>query len=312
MFTHAGAAAVAAILLMAPSLAPTPEPTSTTTEAETSGKRSIRNVESAPPRPIRVLQMNLCNSGLARHCWDKKPGAPQNRAGATMQVAAAEIARIKPTAVTINEICSGDLEGFKQKIGFKGDSFFTVLEGAPGSRTPKKCGQPGKPSKGGDYGSAILTKEPLREPYSEFRLEKAFDTQRNDREVRVMGCRKMPWATVCTAQLHAVPSQESDEDYLRSVQVTADQCFQLSREARRFAGDGPLIIAGDLNLRWNKPHEQNALNLCGKGLIRKGDGNRQHVISGKTFGEPQTEPWPDTSEPDTVWTDHPLFYVDLT
>ncbi|MFE0156171.1 endonuclease/exonuclease/phosphatase family protein [Nonomuraea sp. NPDC059007] len=294
-------------------LVATPPPTlSATTEAETRGKRNVGTAESAPPRPIRVLQMNLCNSGLADHCWNKKPGEPEERAAKIMQVAATEIARIKPTVVTINEICSGDLEGFKQKIGFKGDSFFTVLKGAAGSRTPLKCGQPGNPSKGGDYGSAILTREPLSEPHSEFRLEKALDAQQNDSEVRVMGCRKMPWATVCTAQLHAVPSGEDHVDYLRSVRVTAEQCLQFSREAMQFAGDGPLIIAGDLNLRWDKPREQDALNLCGLGFTRKGDGGRQHVISGKAFGQPQTDPWPDTSEPDTVWTDHPLFYVDLT
>ncbi|HKD98184.1 MAG TPA: hypothetical protein VKB69_11335, partial [Micromonosporaceae bacterium] len=51
---------------------------------------------SRSPADLRALQMNLCDSGIARDCYT---------AGRAVTEAAAKIATVAPDIVTLNEIC---------------------------------------------------------------------------------------------------------------------------------------------------------------------------------------------------------------
>lgn len=271
---------------------------------------------AAVPTP-RVLQMNLCNSGLAAHCWDDKPGSNETRAALTMKKAVEVIEKVDPDIVTLNEVCEDDLEydgGLKEAIGFQGDSFFAEhkLDPETGKGGPYTCG--GERNGGGDYGSAILTRDPLPEPYSEHRFEKLFYAQYDGAsEQRVMGCRKMTGFTACTGQLN---NMKGDEDYNARRNVTRGQCAELVGRAGDFAAGQPVIVAGDLNLHWSseKPDEQRALRDCidvdhdgNADYTRKSDGGVQQVITTGSFGEDGTH-----VEDMGDWTDHPALWADLT
>ncbi|MBB5083858.1 hypothetical protein [Nonomuraea endophytica] len=253
---------------------------------------------AAPDPHVRVLQMNLCNSGHAA-CWADKPKAPnQDPAKETINQAVIKINDLatKPHAITLNEICSDDLNGLKERIGFQGDSFFQVYKGDK----PYECG--GGRNGGGIYGSAILTREPLRKPYSTYRFEKLFAAQyTGSDEQRVMGCRKMPWGTVCTAHTNQL---KKGAEYIHRLKVTGEQCVELMTEAVAFADGAPLIVAGDLNLEWNALAEQEKLRECAVGHTRRSDGGKQHVITTKTFVETGVSDMSD-------WTDHPTFWAKL-
>lgn len=245
----------------------------------------------AAARPVRVLQFNLCNSGHAP-CWGEKPGPDSTRAARTMSkvVSVFKSLNPRPSVVVMNEVCSSDLASMKIRLGLDGDSFFTVYKNS----AKYTCG--GSRNGGGSYGSAILTEAPLRKPYSAYRLEKRFTKQDGSSERRVMGCRKEPAFTVCTGHLS-----------VSTVAVAEAQCRELMSGGRKLAGRGPLIVSGDLNLRWNKPAEQAALKRClGSGYTRKSDGNRQHVIardSGHGFVRTGTISMGSYSDHDAFWAD---------
>ncbi|MFI6499568.1 endonuclease/exonuclease/phosphatase family protein [Nonomuraea typhae] len=257
------------------------------------GAPSAAAEENGAESTVRVLQMNLCNSGFAG-CWAGKPGDDARKAERTIARAVEEILRVKPQVVTLNEICSDDLKGLKERIRFQGDSFFKVYKGDD----PYRCG--GKRGGGGIYGSAILTREPLRKPYSTYRFERVLTVQYDRKERRVMGCRKMPWGTVCTAHTNQI----KDDDYRKRLTVTGAQCREVMREARRFAGTGPIIVAGDLNLDGDKSDQRAKLDECTAGYASRSDGGVQHVITTKRFaGTGSTDMSP--------WTDHDSFWANL-
>ncbi|MFI6396289.1 endonuclease/exonuclease/phosphatase family protein [Nonomuraea sp. NPDC050547] len=114
-----------------------------------------------------------------------------------------------------------------------------------------------------------------------------------------MGCRKMRSFTVCGTHLGFVTSEK--------------QCTQLLQTANTWASRGPLIISGDMNLRWDNDDEQRKLKNCMRnvpGFTRKSDGNRQHVFT-------RNGGWGflATGATGTVsmgpWSDHDAFWADL-
>ena len=86
---------------------------------------------------VRVLQMNLCNSGLAG-CYT----------GRSVAVAAAVMRAQDPDVVTLNEVCRGDADVLAR--GFGAATFRPVPDRRTGAATRCRNGEP--------YGIAILTR----------------------------------------------------------------------------------------------------------------------------------------------------------
>lgn len=269
----------------------------------------------AAPHTLRVIQMNLCNSGSA-HCFTKKRDHYGNIgddriAKKTMAWAVKRVHSLAtpPDVITLNEICGKDLTGLKKKLGYKGvtyrgDSFFPVRSKHGGAL---KC----KSSRGSTrYGSAIITKAALPKPYATHRDYLKYDSQwPYVAERRTMGCRKMSGFTVCTTQLLNI-AKHGGPDSRR--QYTEAQCLQMIERAQKFAGRDPLIIAGDLNLKWSKktPADQASLRRCLKAstryVTRKSDGDVQHVITTMHVAKVAAKASP-------KWiTDHPTLWVKAT
>ena len=272
---------------------------------------------AAPPQPLTVYQMNLCNSGSAP-CFQLKRdyyGADgsglrdETIAARTMEQAVVQIQSLKtpPDIITLNEICEQDLNGLKQVLAYHGDSFFPVMS-SDGDALP--C----EPTRGSTrYGSAILTKDPMPTPWSEHRLFHEFTEDNQDpgvTERRSMGCRKMTGFTACTGQLLNLDDHTDPDDPARP--YTEAQCKELVGEAETFADGQPLIIAGDLNLRWtdDSPDDQQSLQNCldeseNGNLTRKSDGDVQHVITTMDFADVGVKESPEW------FTDHPALWAKL-
>lgn len=294
---------------------------------------------------VRVLQLNLCNSGMA-HCFTEgkhdlldhdhdpdalysehlaerypkaleKHGLDAALAEDTVTEAVQKIKGLKalPDVITLNEVCEQDvaggldLESLKSQIGYAGDSFFPV-ENKDGDA--QQCaGSRG----GGDYGSAILTKEALDTPYPTHRLSRVYDEENQYSgadERRSMGCRKMPWATVCTTQLNNLAEPDKPE-YDETLDATEAQCKQFMEEATDLADGQPVVLAGDLNLRWNHEDQKQRLKTCiGTGndalesgsYTRKSDDDLQHVVTTGSFVA-------DVGTSDFRLSDHPTLWAKL-
>jgi hypothetical protein len=173
---------------------------------------------TAAARPYSVLQMNLCLSGLAgclRH-----PEA--------IREATRVIDRRRPSAVTLNEVCSGDIARIARRTGYH-RRFATVMYGGE----PLPCRNPrGR----GLFGNAVLTRARITHA-----VHRAFRAQSVDPEQRRWLCvgtaRRV---TVCTTHLSA-------RSELRW--AGRQQCAELARVLAARARRGPTIAAGDVNQR---------------------------------------------------------------
>jgi hypothetical protein len=161
---------------------------------------------------LRVLQMNLCNSGLA--------GCYTGRAVAT----AADVIRAQdPDVITLNEVCRSDAAVLAR--GFGASTFRPVLDSRTGGATRCRNGE--------SYGIAILTRGdesgvtgdtyPMQNPA--------------DPEQRAWLCLDTADFSACTTHLDAT-----------SAAVARAQCRYLLDTvlpARRSS----VVLGGDLNLR---------------------------------------------------------------
>jgi endonuclease/exonuclease/phosphatase (EEP) superfamily protein YafD len=166
---------------------------------------------AARTEDLRVLQMNLCNSGLA--------GCYTGRSVAT----AADVIRAQaPDVVTVNEVCQADVA----VLARGGPSAFrAVLDSRTGGAT--RC------RNGDAYGIAILTRRPVSRVTGG-----TYATQNpNDPEQRAWLCVDTGDISACTTHLDA-----------RSTAVARSQCRYLLGTVLP-AMRSPVVLAGDLNLR---------------------------------------------------------------
>ena len=161
---------------------------------------------------VRVLQMNLCNSGLA--------GCYTGRAVAT----AADVIRAQnPDVVTLNEVCRSDAATLAR--GYGAASFRPVPDRRTGGATRCRNGE--------QYGIAILTRG------DESQVTGGTYPMQNpaDPEQRAWLCLDTADFSACTTHLDAT-----------SATVARAQCRYLLGTvlpARRT----PVVLGGDLNLR---------------------------------------------------------------
>jgi endonuclease/exonuclease/phosphatase family metal-dependent hydrolase len=236
--------------------------------------------------PVRVLQLNLCNSGIAA-CYS---------GGRSIEEGAAVIGDQVPDLVTLNEVCDGDMPALERALaravpGGKAVSAFQAARDR-GTGEGYRC------ANGQQYGIGIVSRWRLVPGSSpEAGIYPVQDLE--DPEERAWLCLDVaaaPTVGVCTTHL-AYTDRE----------VTVGQCKYLFDTviAERRARDGvPLVMSGDMNI---KSGDRQALASClPADAAVADDGDVQRVVATPEFVV-------DTSQPIElrVFTEHPGLLVTL-
>jgi hypothetical protein len=237
-------------------------------------------------QPLRVLQMNLCDSGIAG-CYT----------GRSVTEAAAVIRADAPDLVTLNEVCRDDVYALHQTLVdvYRGDTVVWAFRAAADRRTAGafRCrnGQP--------YGIGLLVHIPA--PYRRYTTYSGIypiqDT--GDPEERAWLC------------VHAATDFYACTTHLASSSATVAfaQCGYLLDTiipaVRRRGGYQPTVLGGDLNLRYGGSPD--VRSCVPSSYLRKDDGGVQQILvtpdftvsSSRSIGMDGT-------------TDHPALLVALT
>ncbi|HEY8471669.1 MAG TPA: endonuclease/exonuclease/phosphatase family protein [Natronosporangium sp.] len=232
------------------------------------GSRAAGGAPEGPGRPVRalpveVLQMNLCNSGIAG-CYT----------GRSVATAAEVIREQRPDVVALNEICEPDLAALRPAMAeaFPGATVLATFQPAYDRRTASdfQCGN------GSRYGVGLLLRVPA--PYQGHITYGGLfpDQDPNDPEERAWACLRAEGAFyACTTHL-AYTSND----------VALTQCRYLFGTAIPAAHDGdgylPTVVAADLNLPASGPVSVRSCLPAGYRL--EGDGAVQHVVATNDFG----------------------------
>jgi hypothetical protein len=237
--------------------------------AEVSGEVSEEALEAAPADsiagvlpsryPFWVLQLNLCNSGLAG-CY---------KGGQSVPEAAAKIQSNAPDVVTLNEICENDVAPLRNALAavYTGGTVVSAFQPAwhRANNAPYKC------KNGYSYGIGIVAHIPA--PYTGHTtyggIYPSQDTSSN--EMRAWLC------------LYASDSYYACTTHLASTSgtIALNQCKYLMNTAipsvRAAGGYRPTVIGADLNLKYGgSPDAQSCVPA---GYYRKGDGSVQHIMA---------------------------------
>jgi endonuclease/exonuclease/phosphatase family metal-dependent hydrolase len=216
-----------------------------------------------PATPVRLLQLNLCSSGIAG-CYT----------GRSTAQAAAVIRAEVPDLVTMNEACQDDVATLERALDgvVPGGGAVSAFQPARDGRT----GQPYRCRNGQQYGNGVVSRWPSVPGTSAGGgIYPAQDAE--DPEQRAWLCLDVaagPAITVCTTHL-AYTKRE----------VAAAQCRYLfdTVVGRIRARDGavPVVVGGDLNLGSGDGPELKACLPAGSALVD--DGGEQHVVATPEF-----------------------------
>ncbi|MDP9842410.1 endonuclease/exonuclease/phosphatase family protein [Streptosporangium lutulentum] len=200
---------------------------------------------AAAAQEYRVLQLNLCHSGVNTSCYN---GA------AVIQEARDVITAKQPQAVTLNEICRADVAQLAPSMG-NGYSMFAPAVRADG--TPVRC------TDGDEYGNGMIFRATGATGFSG-----VYGAQDSGSEKRVYVCAEFPDLTACATHLSTTGT------------VAMAQCkAAVSMLLGRGAATKPTFLAGDFNLRYAPLFGQNVQNCNSAPFFRKGDGDVQHVFA---------------------------------
>ena len=244
--------------------------------------------QSAPTisKPLQILQMNLCDSGIAR-CYT----------GRSVAEAAGVIRTDRPDVVTLNEVCREDVDTLEHALDGVSDGVVVSAFKAANDRLTRdvyhcRNGQP--------YGIGLLVHVPTA--YRGYLTYSGiYPTQDlNDPEERAWLC------------LDAIGSFYACTTHLANTSATVAlaQCAYLLHTAipdvrARNAGYEPTVLGGDLNLALAGPHD---VRPCvPSGYVRRGDGGVQYVLATIDFSLTS-----DRSIGMNGTTDHPGLLVALT
>ncbi|SCL13985.1 Endonuclease/Exonuclease/phosphatase family protein [Micromonospora nigra] len=206
---------------------------------------------------LRVLQMNLCNSGRA-DCYT----------GRSVTEAASVIRAEEPDLVTLNEVCQDDVTALERVFAVVHRSAVVSAFAAAGDRpsgdvTRCRNGQP--------YGVGLLTSIPA--PYRGHTVHRGIHPTQDvdDPEERAWLCLHVAGVVnACTTHLAAFSST-----------VALAQCVHLLGTVvpaiRRSAGYAPTVLGGDLNLRLGGQPDVRA--CVPPGHLRVDDGAVQHIVT---------------------------------
>ncbi|MFD1149315.1 endonuclease/exonuclease/phosphatase family protein [Saccharothrix hoggarensis] len=234
---------------------------------------------AAAATAFKVLQMNLCNSGVAG-CY---------QGGRAVGEAVAMIQRRLPDVVSVNEVCLSDLPRLTAAVGASAQYRFAFVRNRS-TNSDYQCTD-GR----GAYGSGIIVKEGVRTGG-----HGTYSAQDGGNEIRAWAC-----------ALSAVRGFTACTTHLSTTGTTAlAQCRELVPGivlAHDPTGSPTTrhVVVGDLNLRYSPGSATNAQNCVPSGWFRKGDGDVQHVIA-------RTLTFVSTQEFAMYRTDHPAFVVNHT
>ncbi len=238
------------------------------------------------PKPLQILQMNLCDSGIAR-CYT----------GRSVAEAAGVIRADRPDVVTLNEVCRDDVDTLEQALDGVSDG---VVVSAFKAANDRLTGDVYHCRNGQPYGIGLLVHAPTA--YRGYLTYSGiYPTQDlNDPEERAWLCLDAIGSFyACTTHL---------ADTSRAVALA--QCAYLLHTAipdvrARNAGYEPTVLGGDLNLASAGPQDVRA--CVPSGYVRRGDGGVQYILATIDFSLTS-----DRSIRMNGTTDHPGLLVALT
>ncbi|OLF17966.1 endonuclease/exonuclease/phosphatase family protein [Actinophytocola xanthii] len=221
---------------------------------------------------VTVLQLNICHSGIAG-CFT---------GDAVMAKAVSVISSVRPQVLSVNESCSGDVARLREAMG-PARAVFVAAQRRDG--TPVRC------VNGQEYGNIVMVAESLAGTAP---ATGRYAAQDSGNEMRVWACLPAGALSACTTHLSA-----------SSGSTALAQCRELLARAVTYAASAPVLVAGDMNLRYQGSPNVQSCNPAG--FYRKGDGSVQHVfassnlafVSGRTISMSGT-------------TDHPAWQVTVT
>jgi endonuclease/exonuclease/phosphatase family metal-dependent hydrolase len=216
--------------------------------------------DAGPPAPVRVLQLNLCNSGIAQ-CFSN---------GRSIEEGASVIIAEKPDLVTLNEVCDGDMPTLERALAnaVPGGTVVSAFQAARDRNT----GDDYRCANGQRYGIGIVSRWPSVPGSSAdsgiFPIQDPEDPE--ERAWLCLDVAATPTVAVCTTHL-AYTDRE----------VTVGQCTYLLDTviAERRARDGapPLVLGGDLNI---SSRDRQALGSCFPAdSAAANDGGVMHVVA---------------------------------
>ena len=218
---------------------------------------------AVPVPSVRVLQLNLCSSGIAG-CYT----------GRSTAEAAAVIRAEMPDLVTLNEVCQDDVATLERALAdvVPGGGVVSAFQAARNGRT----GEPYRCRNGQQYGIGLVSRWPSV-PGSSAGGGIYPAQDREDPEERAWLCldaAATPAVAVCTTHL-AYTKRE----------VAAAQCRYLFgtviAEMRARDGAAPVVLGGDLNLGSGDSPDLQSCLPAGSALVD--DGGQQHVVATPEF-----------------------------
>jgi hypothetical protein len=203
---------------------------------------STTTATSAAATTVKVLQLNICHSGIA-DCY---------RGDAVITKSLAVITSAKPQVLSVNEACSGDVARLRPAMG-PARALFVSAQRLNG--TPVTC------VNGEQYGNIIMVAEAFA---GSTEASGRYATQDGSNELRAWACLPAGVLSACTTHLSAA-----------SGTTALAQCKELM--ARAVGYPRPTIVAGDMNLRYQG--SPNVQDCNPSGFYRKGDGSVQHIFA---------------------------------
>jgi len=213
----------------------------------------------AAAAPLRVLQLNLCSSGIAG-CYT----------GRSTDQAAAVVRAEAPDLVTLNEVCQDDVADLERALADAVPDA-TVVSAFQPARNGRN-GEPYRCRNGRQYGIGLVSRWPsVPGAAASGGIYPAQD--RDDPEERAWLCldaAAVPPVAVCTTHL-AYTKRE----------VAAAQCRYLFdtviAEIRARVGTAPVVLGADLNLGSGDSPDLKACLPPYSALVD--DGGPQHVVA---------------------------------
>ncbi len=215
-----------------------------------------------PAAPLRVLQLNLCSSGIATCHTGRAPAE-----------AAEVIRREKPDLVTLNEACEDDVATLRQALAdaVPGAVPGAVVDSAFQPARDRRTGAGYRCRNGEQYGIGVVSRWPSVPGNSGGGIYPPQDG--DDPEERAWLCMDLAASAgvaICTTHL-AYTKRE----------IARAQCRYLfgtiAAGLRARNGVKPLVVSGDLNLGASGSADLASCVPAGSTLA--GDGGQQHVIA---------------------------------
>jgi endonuclease/exonuclease/phosphatase family metal-dependent hydrolase len=266
---------------------PSPAPAATDVPAG-----ATASAPAAVPPPTRsgsgtfvLLQMNLCNSGMALLCYSS---------GRAVDEAAARIRQYSPDVVTLQEVCRDDLYsagGWGKLAQAMADLYGSAQVKV--NFVPARNRLTDKPYRcvnGEQFGVALIHRGDGSDHHNG-----RYRSQDRSPEARVWGCSTvLPGRlTACTTHLSTNPD------------VGMRQCRELIATLGSPWAMPQVILAGDLNLR-DLPGDRYDVRKCApNSYVNKNDNWLQQVFFSRTI------PWVEGRFEKMRWTDHPMLYQEF-